>query len=48
MCKSRNESINHGTSIGIPKMNIGLQKEFFKHMVETKESNSQLTTDSYQ
>lgn len=47
MCKSRNES-THGTAIGIPKMNIGLQKEFFKHMVETKEPNSQLTTDSYQ
>lgn len=46
MCKSKNE-LSHGAKIGIPKMNIGLQDEFLKHM-KTDESGSRLTTDNYQ
>ncbi|VVC35817.1 Hypothetical protein CINCED_3A018374 [Cinara cedri] len=45
--KSKSE-LTHGTAIGMPKMNIGFQDEFLKHMVKTEEPNSQLTTDSYQ
>lgn len=46
MCKSRNES-THAATIGIPKMSIGLQDEFLKHM-KTDEPGSRLTTDNYQ
>lgn len=45
--KSRSE-LTHGTTIGIPKMNIGFQDEFLKHMVKTEEPSSRLTPDSYQ
>lgn len=40
----------HGTTIGIPKMSIGFNNEFLKHMVKTEESTSQsrLTTESFQ
>lgn len=47
LSKSRNES-THGTTIGIPKMSIGFQDEFLKHMVKAEESTSRLPTDSYQ
>jgi len=47
MCRSKNES-SHGTmALGIPKLNIGLQNEFLKHMVDTEKPSSRLTTDSY-
>uniref|UniRef100_A0A2H8TKA6 Ubinuclein-2 n=1 Tax=Melanaphis sacchari TaxID=742174 RepID=A0A2H8TKA6_9HEMI len=38
----------YGTTIGIPKMNIGLKDEFLKHMVKTEEPTSRLTTESFQ
>ncbi|XP_015373600.1 PREDICTED: ubinuclein-2 isoform X2 [Diuraphis noxia] len=38
----------HGTTIGIPKMSIGFQDEFLKHMVKTKEPNSRSTSESFQ
>lgn len=46
--KLRNES-THGTTLGIPKMSIGLQDEFLKHMVKTEEPSPRSTSDdSYQ
>lgn len=37
----------HGTTIGIPKMSIGFQDEFLKHM-KTEEPSSRLTSESFQ
>lgn len=47
MSTSRNE-LTYGTTIGIPKMSIGFQDEFLKHMVKTEEPNSRFTKDNYQ
>lgn len=47
MSKSRNES-TLGMTTGIPKMSIGFQDEFLKHMVKTDEPSLRLTTDSFQ
>jgi len=38
----------HGTTIGIPKMSIGFQDEFLKHMVKTDESSTRSTSESFQ
>ncbi|KAL5239599.1 hypothetical protein ACI65C_007009 [Semiaphis heraclei] len=38
----------HGTTIGIPKMNIGFQDEFLKQLVKTEEPSSRSTSESFQ